>query len=173
MDDPFATLGLGRLSTADEVHAAYRALAKACHPDLHQTREKDAQDSMVRLNLAYAEALRLIERGSAQRTVLPDAFKTAQRLHERGQNGRALRILNRAPLRDASWYALQGAILLRLGEAEAAHGSYRAAVRLEPKNEEYRAGALAAAVRMRRQQTALGRLGCLARRALHPDRGVR
>ena len=167
MSDPFAVLGLGRLSTAEEVHAAYRALAKACHPDLNRTDEEAAQKQMVRLNVAYAEALKEIER-RGEHTVLPDAFAVAKRLYERGLAGSALRILDRAPQQDGEWFALQGAILLRLGEAEAAHESYRAAVRMEPGNTAYRAGALEAAVRLRRQQTAFGRVARWARRMVRP-----
>ena len=125
---------------------------------------------MVRLNLAYDRAMKLIrERAeNEQETILPDAFAVAQQLFARGLVRDALRMLNRAPLRDGPWYALQGAILLRLGEAEAAHTSYRAAVRLEPGNEAYRAGALQAAVRMRREKTPVGKIARWARRAVHP-----
>ena len=82
-------------------------------------------------------------------------------------------MLNRAPLRDGPWYALQGAILLRMSEAKAAHASYRAAVRMEPGNETYRAGALQAAVRMRREQTPIGKIARWARKAAHPQYRLR
>ena len=102
--------------------------------------------------------------------MLPDAFAVAQRLFSRGMYDSALRMLNRSAARDGAWYALQGAALLKMGEAEAAHASYRAAVRLEPQNEVFRAGALEAAVRMRKQRTPIGRAVCWARRAVHPRR---
>ncbi len=130
---------------------------------------------MVRLNLAYDRAMKLIrERAeNEQETILPDAFAVAQQLFARGLVRDALRMLNRAPLRDGPWYALQGAILLRMGEAKAAHASYRAAVRMEPGNETYRAGALQAAVRMRREQTPIGKIARWARKAAHPQYRLR
>lgn len=173
MEDPFAVLGLGCLATAEEVHAAYRMRAKACHPDLHRTNEEAAQAEMIRLNVAYAEAVKQIEKRGAGGYVLPDAFKAAQRLYSRGQLGSALRMLTRAPQRDAEWYGLRGEILLKLDKAEEAHASYRAAVRLCPNERKYRAGALEAAVRMRKEQTALGKMARFARQMTHPLRAVR
>ena len=170
VEDPFAALGLKGLCTAEEIRAAYHALAKKCHPDLNRADTAAAQAQMVRLNLAYAEAMKLVRRQQEPITVLPDAFAVAQRLFSRGMYDSALRMLNRSAARDGAWYALQGAALLKMGEAEAAHASYRAAVRLEPQNEVFRAGALEAAVRMRTQRTPIGRAVCWARRAVHPRR---
>ena len=157
------------------MRAAYRALAKAWHPDVNRANESAAQEMMVRLNLAYDRAMKVVrERAQGeQETILPDAFAVAQQLFVRGLVRDALRMLNRAPLRDGPWYALQGAILLRLGEPGAAHASYRAAVRLEPGNEAYRAGALQAAVRMRRKPTVADKITRWVRRAVYPLRVAR
>jgi hypothetical protein len=59
-DDPFATLGLGRDASADEVRAARRELAKRHHPD----RGGDAA-TMQAVNDAARQALRRIDAGSA------------------------------------------------------------------------------------------------------------
>ena len=94
---------------------------------------------MVRLNLAYDRAMKLIrERAeNEQETILPDAFAVAQQLFARGLVRDALRMLNRAPLRDGPWYALQ------------------------------------AAVRMRREQTPIGKIARWARKAAHPQYRLR
>lgn len=173
VEDPFAALGLNGLCTVEEIRAAYHALAKKCHPDLNRADTAGAQERMVRLNLAYAEAIRMVKNHEEPLSVLPDAFDVARRLFERGMCDSALRMLNRAALRDGAWYALQGAVLLKMDEAEAAHTSYRAAVRLEPENESFRAGALEAAVRMRKQHTPMGRVAHWARKAVHPRRQTR
>jgi len=53
--------------------------------------------------------------------------------------------------------------LLKLGEVEAAHTSFRAAVRLSPENATYHEYALRAGVLLRKQQTLLGKIGCWAK----------
>lgn len=50
--DPFATLGLGRSATPEEITAAYRALAKRWHPDRAGV-GADAVRRMAEINAAY------------------------------------------------------------------------------------------------------------------------
>ena len=61
MKTPFEELGLRAWAEPEEIRAAYRALVKQCHPDMVRDPEKkeEAQQRMIRLNLAYEEALRL------------------------------------------------------------------------------------------------------------------
>jgi len=75
----------------------------------------------------------------------------------------ALRILAKAPDRDSEWYEIQGSVLLKKGEPEAAHTSFRTAVRMEPQNPRYRELALAAGVAMRKQKTLGGKVASWAR----------
>ena len=54
-DDPFARIGLPSTASADEVRSARKRLAKEQHPDVGGN-----DDEMQQLNVAVAEALRLI-----------------------------------------------------------------------------------------------------------------
>ncbi|MEG0767092.1 MAG: J domain-containing protein, partial [Clostridia bacterium] len=166
MQNPFSVLDIDCHANAQAVRAAYHVKVKQCHPDGLQgdVAQKAAQERLVRLNLAYEEAMRQVtlrDAGGPQ-AILPDAMQVARKLNEQGHVDAALRILNRAPLRDGDWYYLQGNLLLRKHEAQAAHESFRAAVRTDPQNHEYRNAALTAAVAMRKQQTLHGRMACWA-----------
>ena len=61
MSSCFETLGLRAWADPDEIRSAYRSLVKQCHPDMVQDpgEKQAAQERMIRLNLAYEEALRL------------------------------------------------------------------------------------------------------------------
>lgn len=143
-------LGVRPGADAAEVRAAYRRKVKECHPDqfTDAQRQKQAQDELIRLNLAYEQALKQ----SSQRRVgfnliaQEEAKHFALRLMEQGNLESALRQLLRADTRDDGWYALQGKILMGLHRYDEAHQSYREAIKLDPDNREYRAGALDAVV---------------------------
>lgn len=158
MFDPGALemLGLKNGATAQDVRAAYRRLVKACHPDQFQDAEqqKAAQEKLIRLNLAYEEALKMVERRTVGFNLIPmeEAKHFAQRLIDQGNLESALRQLGRADSKDADWYFMQGNILMGLKQYEAAHQSYREAVRRDPENRTYRAGALDAAVAMKKNR---------------------
>lgn len=53
MDDPYATLGVPRGASAEEIRAAYRKLAKQHHPDLNPDR-KDAEARFKAISTAHA-----------------------------------------------------------------------------------------------------------------------
>lgn len=163
MQNPFETLGISPDASTEQVRAAYHAKVKRCHPDLtHEAgAAQRAQEALVRVNLAYTEALRLI--GEHQGSIIMDAVQVARKLYEQDHYDGALRMLERAPARDAEWCHLKGTVLMRKGEAEAAHICFRAAVKAEPENAEYRKDALEAAVLMRKQKTIRGRMACWAR----------
>lgn len=164
MSTPFETLGLRAWADPDEIRSAYRALVKKCHPDMVQdpAQKKLAQEQMVRLNLAYEEALRLASprQNVSWQQELPceDAVHLAEKFLSRGNPENALRQLSRAEAKNASWYAVQGKILLAMGQADSAHQSFREAVRRDPENNEYRAGALDAALAMKREKTIHGKI---------------
>ena len=140
MNNPFEVLGLTGWATPDEIRGAYRTLARQCHPDMiRDPSEKEAaQQRMVALNLAYEEALRLASpRPQAASSVTPEvscaeAVLMARRAMARGNPEGALRSLSRSETN------------------ESAHQSYREAVRRNPDNREYRAGALEAAVTLKK-----------------------
>lgn len=164
-NNPFAVLGLKPTADADEVRAAYRNLVKTCHPDkfLDADERKAAQGKMIELNLAYEEAIRLASSRKTAANFNPalsqeDALALAAKMLRQHSPESALRQLMRAKTRDGAWYAMQGHILMRMQQYESAHQSYREAVRREPDNNEFRKGALAAAVAMKKANTLAGRI---------------
>ncbi len=164
MNNPFEVLGLKGWADADEIRAAYRALVKQCHPDMIQDpmRKAEAQERMVRLNLAYEEALRLaMPRNQVPTGPTPsiaEAVLMAERALSREQPEAALRQLMRCDARDGDWYYMQGKVLMAMEQYESAHQSFREAVRRSPENNVYRSGALAAVVAQREQGTLHGKV---------------
>ena len=164
MNNPFEVLGLKGLATPEEIRSAYRSLARQCHPDMiMDPAEKEAAHTrMVALNLAYEEALRLASpRGGISLTPelsSAEAILMAQRAMARNNPEGALRSLIRSEQRDSEWYYMQGKVLMALEEVNSAHQSFREAVRLDPENNVYRAGALAAAVALQKEQKLPGKV---------------
>ena len=158
MNNPFEVLGLKGWAGPDEIRSAYRALARQCHPDMIQdpAEKEAAQTRMVALNLAYEEALRLcsprISNPVTPELSSAEAILMAQRAMARNNPQGALRSLIRCEERDGDWYYTQGKVLMALEEYDSAHQSLREAVRLDPDNNVYRAGALAAAVAHQKAQ---------------------
>ena len=173
MSNPFEVLGLSPTADAEEVRAAYRRLVKQCHPDMFQdpAQRKAAQQKMIVLNLAYEEAYHLASTRhvNTYASVLPsdDAVHLAAKMLRQHSPESALRQLMRAEIRDGSWYAMQGKILMQMEQFESAHQSYREAVRREPENNAFRQGALDAAVAMKKAQTFTGRVRQFLRKKQH------
>ena len=149
----FEVLGLTYEANQAQVHAAYRHHVKCCHPDQFQEKEQQekAQEQLIRLNLAYEEALRI----TAQRQVgfhtisLSDAKRLARNLYDQKRYEGAMRQLLRADIKDGEWFYIHGNILMALKQYAGAHQSYREAVRHEPDNLLFRRGAFDAAVTLR------------------------
>ena len=158
MNNPYEVLRLKGWATQDEVRSAYRALARQCHPDMIQdpAEKQAAQEQMVRLNLAYEEALRLSSprphNPAAAELSSPEAILMAQRSMARENPEGALRSLLRCEQRDSEWYYMQGKVLMAMEEYDSAHQSFREAVRLSPDNNVYRCGALEAAVALQKSK---------------------
>ena len=164
MNNPFEVLGLKGWADPEEIRNAYRTLVKRCHPDMIQdpVLKQEAQERMVRLNLAYEEALRLaVPRAQTSPTdEMPPAAAVlmAERSLARDNPEGALRQLLKCEKRDGDWYYMQGKVLMALGQYESAHQSFREAVRRCPENNVYRSGALAAAVAHRKEETIQGKV---------------
>ncbi len=157
MSNPFEVLGLKGWADPDEIRGAYRALARQCHPDIVQdpAEKEAAQTRMVPLNLAYEEALRLAtprRQARAQDVSCEEAILMAQRAMARNQPESALRSLLRTEGRSGDWFYTQGRVLMAMEEYESAHQAFREAVRREPDNNEYRSGALDAALAHKKSQ---------------------
>jgi len=169
MSTPFEVLGLRAWADPDEIRTAYRTLVKQCHPDMVRdpAKKQEAQERMIRLNLAYEEALRLAtprQQAAYSREISrEEAVTLAERMLQKDKPESALRQLMRAESRDAGWYDLQGRILMRMEQYHSAHQSFREAVRLDPENNAYRSGALEAAVAEKREKTVAGRVRKLFR----------
>ena len=148
MNNPFEVLGLKGTATPDEIRSAYRSLARQCHPDMIRdpAEKESAQMRMVALNLAYEEALRLASpRANSPVTAVLSSAE-------------AILMAQRAMARDNPQGALRGKVLMALDEYDSAHQSFRQAVRMDPENNVYRAGALAAAVEQRKSKTLQGKV---------------
>lgn len=160
MQNPYVALGIDTGASQAEIRAAYHEKVKRCHPDRmqDQAQQEAAQEVLTQLNLAYAEAMRRATHRRRSAVGIKDAKQAARRLLEQGKPDSALRMLGRDPDRDAEWFALQGSILLRMGQPDGAHASFRTAVRLDPDSAHYRELALAAGVQMRKQKTLRGRM---------------
>lgn len=154
--NPFEVLGVTPGAEAAQVRAAYRQSVKACHPDQYQDpeRQKAAQEQLIELNLAYEEALKVCSQRRVGFNLIgqEEAKHFAARLVEQGNLESALRQLNRADTKDADWYFMQGNILMGMRQYRTAHESFREAVRLEPDNNRYRAGALEAALAVKKSR---------------------
>ena len=170
--NPFEVLGLNAGASADDVRNAYRRLVKTCHPDkfLDADERKAAQEKMIALNLAYEEALKLTaSRRSAatnynRELTEEEAIALADKMLRRDSPESALRQLMRTKQRGATWYAMQGRVLMALEQYESAHQSYREAIRREPNNNVFRQGALDAAVALKKSRTVAGRIKVLLKR---------
>ena len=164
MGTPFEELGLRAWADPDEIRSAYRALVKQCHPDMVQdpVKKQAAQERMIRLNLAYEEALRLAtpRQKAPYAAEIPkeEAVVLAERMLQKDKAENALRQLLRAESRDAGWHFTHGKILMRMEKFHEAHQAFREAVRLDPDNNEYLSGALDAAVAEKKEQTFSGRM---------------
>ena len=168
----FEVLGLSVDAEQQQVHQAYRTRVKACHPDQFVDREaqQKAQEEMIRLNLAYEEALRLSAgRQVGYHAVPADQAKSiARKLMEQGRYESALLQLGRAETKDDEWYFIQGQLMMDMRQFASAHQSFREAVRLNPENNEYRRGALEAALAVKKHQKLPYRVMDWADGILHP-----
>lgn len=162
---PFEILGVKPGASAEEVRAAYRRMVKSCHPDQFQDTEaqRAAQEKLIKLNLAYESALKFASRKTVGFNLISqeEAKHFAQRLIDQGNLESALRQLGRADSKDAEWYYMQGNILMALKQYETAHQSYREAVRRDPDNRQFRAGALDAALAIKKSKTIGGKIKSL------------
>lgn len=164
MSTPFEKLGLRAWADPDEIRAAYRAQVKKCHPDMVRdpAQKEAAQQQMIQLNLAYEEALRLASpRKTAafiQEISREDAIQLAEKMLSKGNPEGALRQLLRSESKDAEWHYIHGKALMAMEFFHEAQLAFREAVRLKPDNNQYRTGALEAAVAEKKAGTLQGRI---------------
>ena len=153
----FEVLGLRPDADETQVRQAYHQQVKACHPDQFTDRDaqRQAQEKLIQLNLAYEEAIRRTagKQKTVFHTVSPEEAKAiAKKLLEQRRYESALLQLSHAESRDDEWYYIHGQLLMGMRQYTTAHQSFREAVRLKPENNEYRRGALDAALAMKKHQ---------------------
>ncbi|MBQ6173212.1 MAG: DnaJ domain-containing protein [Clostridia bacterium] len=174
MPDALAMLGLKEGASEEEIRKAYRRLARKWHPDQFQDEKQreDATRHMVALNHAYEEALEQASRRPKVSMLMPldcdEAVKISRSLMKQGYPASALQQLLRASTRSADWYAEQGRVLMEMAQYQSAEQSYREAVRMDPNNITYRAGALDALVAYRNSRSITGRIRSLMQ--MHKNR---
>lgn len=158
MQTAFELLGVRPDADQQSIRSAYLKLVKACHPDNFQDpKEQQAgQQRLISINLAYEQAMRIAGSRKSVSPTLPleQAKGWAQKLLVRKQYDLALLQLSKAESKDAQWYALQAETLLGLKQYVSCHQAWRAAVRLDPDNLEYRRQALEAEMRLKKANSA-------------------
>ena len=170
MGDPFSILGISPDSSAEEIKAAYRTLARECHPDrFPEGPERNAaEEKMIHLNRAYEDALAarsngaftLNRRNRGQSIELDEKLSDARTQMARGQLDAARRTLTQADGRSAEWHYIYGAILMRLGDFRKAAVYFAISKRMMPENARYRAALRSAeALRDRDYRSPLQKLG--------------
>lgn len=164
MNDPYALLGIRPDATQEEIRHAYHLAARKYHPDKFQDpqQQKAAQAKMTILNQAYQQAMRMAQLRESgpyhQQITCEDAVKLCRKLLDQGYPQGALRELLRADTRTPMWFYMQGQALMAMEQYESAAQSFREAVRRDPANNRFRAGALSADVAMQKSRTFTGRL---------------
>lgn len=175
MNDPYQLLGITPAATPEEIRHAYHLAAKKDHPDKYQDpqQQKAAQHRMALLNQAYEQALHTATQRERspyhQQLPWPDAMKLCVKMMDQDYPQGALRELLRSDSKPPMWYYLQGKALLAMEQYETAIRSFRAAVRLEPMNNTFRAGALEAELALKRSQTLQGRIRKGLKQLLHRE----
>ncbi|MBR4334779.1 MAG: J domain-containing protein [Clostridia bacterium] len=155
--DAFEILGLNPDADEAQVRQAYHQRVKACHPDQFADGDdqRQAQEKLIQLNLAYEDAIRRLagKKSPVLHSVSPEQAKAiAKKLMEQQRYESALLQLSHAETRDDEWYYIHGQLLMGMRQYGTAHQSFREAVRLQPENLEYRRGALDAAIAIKKHQ---------------------
>lgn len=145
MGNPFEVLGIEQSASLDEIRKAYRELARRWHPDRfpNQAERLWAEEKMIRINVAYEEALSYQEAHASDRmdvaTPEREQLDDVRSLLGVGDVPAARRALMKIATRSAEWNYLFGAVMLRVGEYEKAVLYFGIASRQKPQNLQYRA----------------------------------
>ena len=167
MNDPYQILGVSEYASDEEIKKAYRELARKYHPDnYHDNPLADlAQEKMKEINAAYEQITK--ERSSGRRagggsssygggasyggyggyqgyggsrsySGQSSVLQQARIAIQTGNISRAEALLDNYSDHNAEWNFLEGAVCYRRGWLDEALRYYRAAVKLDPGNAEYR-----------------------------------
>lgn len=158
MQTAFELLGVRPDADQQSIRSAYLKLVKSCHPDNFQdeAQQQDGQQRLIGINLAYEQAMRIAGSRKTASPALPleQALGWAQKLLDRRQYDLVLLQLSKSEAKDARWYALQAQALAGMKQHLSCHQAWRAAVRLDPDNLDYRRQALEAEMRLKKANSA-------------------
>lgn len=138
MSNPFEKLGVSGKCTQEELHKAYRTLARRWHPDrfLEGPEREWANQHMTEINAAYAECQALLKRNAVGK----DGSIDLDSVHTMIMSNRfseARRALLKSDTRNARWNYLFGIVLQKQGEIVKALTYFNLAVRQAPDNDQY------------------------------------
>ena len=145
-------LGVAEGATQEEIHKAYRELARRWHPDrfMEGPERMWAEQKMIDINRAYNE---LLSRCSSEVPMqIGNHYGDVRQLIEVGQLSRARVLLLKMEGRDAEWNFYFGRVLFERREYDKAALFLKIALRQSPENQTY-AVALANAEAMRPKKT--------------------
>lgn len=146
MKNPYEVLGVKEGASEEEIKKAYRELARKYHPDRYSDNPLSelAQEKMKEINEAYNALIKGSDnkgynnRGSNNRYEGNQKFYNIRRLIELGKIREAEKELNNIKERNAEWYFLMGAVLLKKGWYDQALNHFKRAVDMDPQNPEYK-----------------------------------
>lgn len=139
VSNPFEQLGVTAKCTQDELHRAYRNLARRWHPDrfMEGPEREWALQHMTEINAAYAECTAILKSGQAP----ADNEAHLDHVHSlilARRFSEARRALLKSDMRSARWNYLFGLVLQHQGEYDKALTYLNMAVRQAPKEAAYR-----------------------------------
>jgi molecular chaperone DnaJ len=144
MRNPYEVLGIKEGASDEEIKRAYRDLARKYHPDKYSNNPLSdlAQEKMKEINEAYNFLVKKENGDSGYNSNKSDnerqgSFYNIRKLIELGNIREAERELNNIKIKNAEWYFLMGAVMLRKGWHDQAFRNFQQAVNMEPNNREY------------------------------------
>lgn len=147
MSNPYEVLGIKEGASDEEIKKAYRELARKYHPDKYADNPLSdlAQEKMKEINEAYNTLTKQYNnnggnnynRQSSNNNASNGNFYSIRKQIEMGRIREAERELNNIGIKNAEWYFLMGAVMLRKGWNDQAVRNFQQAVNMEPSNREY------------------------------------
>ena len=137
MEECHRILGVSEDSTPEEIHKAYKQLARKWHPDRFAEGPERiwAEQKMIEINCAYNACI------SRCAPIVPEQenskYGDVKLLIEAGQLSRARKLLRAMSDRDAEWNYYFGKMLYELHDYEKAVLFFRIAARQNPGNSVY------------------------------------
>ncbi len=156
MFDPYSVLGVSRNASDEEIKKAYRQLSRQYHPDanINNPNKAEAEEKFKEIQQAYDQIMKEREYGTqggtyggfggfaGRQTEYQDEEslrrQAAANYIQNGHYQEALNVLQELKSRNGQWYYLSAMANMGLGNNMNALEYMRAAVNLEPGNQEYR-----------------------------------